>query len=87
VADVNPNPDRGPTAGLARQAAAAGWRYVDLIGRIVDDALTRKRPVAVEDPAPPAAAARAAHPGQGMPYTQRLSLAAGRREPQRTRAT
>jgi D-alanine-D-alanine ligase len=85
VADVNPNPDLGPSAGLARQAAAAGWPYVDLIARIVEEALTRKRPVAVGDPAPPAAAAHAERLVQGMPYTQRLSLAPGRRE--RTRAT
>jgi len=87
VADVNPNPDLGASVGLARQAAAAGWNYVDLIARIVEDALTRKRPAAAPDSAPPAARAPAGRPAQGMPYTQRLALATGRREPQRTRST
>jgi D-alanine-D-alanine ligase len=39
VTDVNPNPDLGVRAGLARQAAAAGVSYLDLIARIVEDAL------------------------------------------------
>ena len=43
VTDVNPNPDLGVRAGLARQAAATGWTYLDLIARIVDDALSRAR--------------------------------------------
>jgi D-alanine-D-alanine ligase len=87
VADVNPNPDLGPSAGLARQAAAARWRYVDLIARIVEDALTRKRPAAEPALAAPALVARAGRPAEGMPYTQRLALSHGRREPQRTRST
>jgi len=41
VTDVNPNPDLSPRVGLSSQAAAAGWTYVDLIARIVAEALTR----------------------------------------------
>jgi D-alanine-D-alanine ligase len=87
VTDVNPNPDLGPAAGLARQAAAAGWDYVDLIARIVEDALARGRSAVRTGPARPVAPAGAEQPPEGRPCTQRLALASGRREPERTRST
>jgi D-alanine-D-alanine ligase len=41
VIDINPNPDLSYDAGLARQARVAGWSYDELIGRVVEEALSR----------------------------------------------
>lgn len=87
VTDVNPNPDLGVRAGLARQAAAAGWSYLDLIARIVEDGFARPRRASGPGPTPPAALADARRLTEGMPYTQRLAPALGRREPRGTRPT
>jgi D-alanine-D-alanine ligase len=87
VTDVNPNPDLGVRAGLARQAAAVGWSYLDLIDRIVEDAFARARRASAPGPTPPAALADARRLTEGMPYTQRLAPALGRREPRGTRPT
>lgn len=39
VLDVNPNADISPNAGLTRMAAALGWSYTQLVGRIVEEAV------------------------------------------------
>ena len=87
VTDVNPNPGLGVRAGLARQAAAAGWNYLDLIARIVEDALIRARRASGPGSTPPAALVDARRLAEGMPCTQRLAPALGRREPRGTRST
>jgi D-alanine-D-alanine ligase len=41
VIDINPNPDLSLDAGLARQAQVAGWSYDELIGRVMEEGLSR----------------------------------------------
>jgi D-alanine-D-alanine ligase len=41
IIDINPNPDLSHDAGLARQARVAGWSYDELIGRVMEEALSR----------------------------------------------
>ncbi|MGH7703595.1 MAG: D-alanine--D-alanine ligase family protein [Gemmatimonadales bacterium] len=41
VLEVNPNPDLSDCAGMSRMAKVQGWDYDELIGRIVDEALSR----------------------------------------------
>lgn len=43
ILEVNPNPCLAPDAGFFRSARAAGFRYEDLIEKIVSLALTRKK--------------------------------------------
>jgi D-alanine-D-alanine ligase len=85
VTDVNPNPDLGTSAGLARQAAAAGWSYVDLVARIAEDARARARmePILTS----PSASGDARRLTEGIPRTQRLAPVLHRREPNGTRST
>jgi D-alanine-D-alanine ligase len=87
VTDVNPNPDLGVSVGLARQAAAAGWSYVDLVARIVEDALTRARRVAGPGQIPLAVPPQAQRVRGGMPCTQHLAPGLAQREPERARST
>lgn len=41
VLEVNPNPDLSDCAGLSRMAKVFGWEYDELVGRIVEEALSR----------------------------------------------
>jgi D-alanine-D-alanine ligase len=84
VTDVNPNPDLGTSAGLARQAAAAGWSYVDLVARIAEDARARARsePTLTSPPTP----GDARRLTEDMPRSQRLVPGPGRREANWTRS-
>jgi D-alanine-D-alanine ligase len=43
VLDVNSNPDISPDAGLAKAAARGGLSYPQLIARVVEVALARRR--------------------------------------------
>ena len=81
VADVNPNPDLGVRARdwRARRPPPAGATSTS-IARIVEDARTRR--ASGPAPTPPAALADVRRLAEGMPYTQRLAPALGRREPQ-----
>jgi D-alanine-D-alanine ligase len=87
VTDVNPNPDLGVRAGLARQAAVAGWSYLDLVARIVEDAFARADRITAPPLTPPAAVTDTQRHAEGMPYTQRLVSAIGRHEPRGARST
>jgi D-alanine-D-alanine ligase len=40
ILEVNPNPDLSPSAGLARAARVEGVSYRDLVGRVLQEALT-----------------------------------------------
>jgi len=45
VLEINANPDISPDAGITRSAESAGLTYADLIGRIVELALARSKPL------------------------------------------
>jgi D-alanine-D-alanine ligase len=45
VLEINANPDISPDAGIVRSAESAGLTFADLIGRIVELALDRSKPL------------------------------------------
>jgi D-alanine-D-alanine ligase len=49
VLEVNPNPDLSDTAGLSRMARVYGWGYDELLGRIVEEAMSRTRSTQAAD--------------------------------------
>jgi len=44
ILEVNPNPDVGPRAGLARAAKVAGWDYSGVVAAVARQALARSGP-------------------------------------------
>ena len=43
IIEVNPNPDISPETGAARQSAAAGMKYAEFIGKIIELALEKEK--------------------------------------------